>query len=93
MRGAGWRRQTEAGRRAAVCGRCRPCYAPAGYVLVDRSGGTLRFSCAEHLEHWRERIRVPYRVLTTSEWVAAGCGHRGPHLGAAGYERGDAWEG
>ena len=68
------------------------CYAPAGYVLVDRSGGPLPFSCAAYLEPWRERLSVPYRVLTRAEWVASGCGYRGPHPGAAGYERGDAWE-
>ena len=28
------------------------------------------------------QVRVPYRVLTTAEWVAAGCGYRGPHLGS-----------
>ena len=43
------------------------CYAPAGHVLVDRAGGTLRFSCAAHLDCWRGRISVPYRVLTTAE--------------------------
>ena len=47
---------------------------------------------ASYLARWRERIGVPYQVLTIAEWVAAGCGYRGPHLGAAGYERGDAWE-
>ncbi len=68
------------------------CYAPTGYVLVTSAGGTLRHSCAAHLERCPEQISVPYRVLTTAEWVASGCGYRGPHLGAAGYERGDAWE-
>ena len=61
------------------------CYAPAGYVRVDCSGGTLRFSCAAHPERWRERISVPDRVLTTAKWVAAGCSYRGRSSGPNGW--------
>ncbi len=62
-------------------GSRRPCYAPAGFVIVRPSGETLRFSCAEHREAWATRIRGRYLVLEKEEWVARGQGYRGPALG------------
>jgi hypothetical protein len=62
-------------------GSRRPCYAPAGLVLVRANGETLGFSCAEHRDAWAARIRGVYLVLERDEWEARGCGYRGAMLG------------
>jgi hypothetical protein len=62
-------------------GEARPCYAPAGLVLVRPSGETLRFTCAEHLPAWATRIRGTYLVLERAEWEAQGAGYRSKMLG------------
>jgi hypothetical protein len=59
----------------------RPCYAPAGFVLVRPGGETLRFSCAEHLPAWASRIQGRYVVLERDEWEARGRGYCGVMLG------------
>jgi hypothetical protein len=38
-------------------GSRRPCYAPAGLVVVRPNGEALRFSCADHLPAWATRIQ------------------------------------
>jgi hypothetical protein len=62
-------------------GEARPCYAPAGLVLVRPSGETLRFTCAEHLPAWANQIQGKYRVFERDEWEARGAGYRGKMLG------------
>ena len=63
-------------------GNRRPCYAPAAPVLVrPGSGGTLRFSCAEHRDTSATRIRGRYLALERAEWEARGRGYRGTALG------------
>lgn len=49
-------------------GQRRPCYAPAGLVLVRPSGQTVGFSCAAHAPAWAGRIHGKYRVLEWGEW-------------------------
>jgi hypothetical protein len=64
-----------------LLGTRRPCYAPAGLVLVRPNGETLAFSCAEHREAWATRIQGQYEVLEREQWEARGAGYRGPMLG------------
>jgi len=66
-------------------GSYQPCYAPAGLVLVRPGGETLRFTCAEHLPAWADRIQGRYLVLERDEWEARGAGYRLNHEG------GEAW--
>ena len=62
-------------------GERRPCYAPAGLVLVRPSGQTLASTCAAHAAAWAGQIHGAYRVLERAEWEALGAGYRGPQLG------------
>jgi hypothetical protein len=59
----------------------RPCYAPAGLVLVRPGGQTLGFSCAAHREAWAGQVHGGYMVLEREEWEARGAGYRGAMLG------------
>jgi len=62
-------------------GKRRPCYAPAGLVLVRPSGHTLRLTCAAHSPAWASQIQGPDRVLERDEWESRGAGYRGAELG------------
>jgi len=62
-------------------GQRRPCYAPAGLVLVGPSDGTLGFACAAHREAWAGQISGAYRVLERGEWEDLDGGFRGAALG------------
>lgn len=62
-------------------GSRRPCYAPAGLVLVRPSGATVGFTCAAHAPAWASRIHGKYLVLERDEWEARGAGYRGRMLG------------
>ena len=62
-------------------GQRRPRCAPAGLVLVRRSGETVGFSCAARAPAWADRIHGKYRLLERAEWEAEGAGYRGVELG------------
>lgn len=62
-------------------GQRRPCYGPAGLVLVRTSGHTVGFTCATHAPAWAGRIHGRYLVLERDEWEARGAGYRGTELG------------
>jgi hypothetical protein len=55
----------------------RPCYAPAGLVLVWPSGQTLGFTCRAHREAWAGQVRGGYLVRERPAWEAGGAGYRG----------------
>jgi len=74
-------------------GEQRPCYAPAGLVVVRPSGQALRFSCDAHREGGAARIQGEYLVLERTDWEAQGGGYRGGTLWAGEIQASLAMEG